>query len=145
MNTHAKGQTMMITIRNTNERFGDAVEFSGETIESAVAQLQDCVRSCGCDWAGTVITESDYEIVSMDRSITRIKIYWDVQDPANEGWAYEVSGDHGTIDSGAIEVDDLDEAIEEAIRMLDMPLTADQFAREPHVDGGYAVWSRDDS
>jgi hypothetical protein len=135
----------MITIRNTNERFGDAVEFSGETIEAAVSQLQDCVRSCGFEWAGTVVTESDYEIVSMDRSITRIKIYWDVQNPANEGWAYEVSGDHGTIDSGAVDADadDLDGAIDEAIRILDVPLTADQFAREPHIDGGYAVWSRD--
>lgn len=77
-------------------------------------------------------------------TITEIKIYWDVQDPANEGWAYRAAGDRGLIDSGPIEgidADDLDGAIDDACSQLGVDLTADQFGRETHVDGGVAVWS----
>lgn len=80
----------------------------------------------------------------MARTISGINVYWDSQDPANEGWAYRASDEHGDIDSGSIDgvdSDDLDGAIANACSQLDMDLTADQFAREPHIDGGFAVWS----
>jgi hypothetical protein len=38
----------------------------------------------------------------MSQAPTKIKIYWDTQDRANEGWAYESSNDDGTIESGAV-------------------------------------------
>lgn len=80
----------------------------------------------------------------MTRTITDLTIYWDSQDPNNEGWAYRASDERGDIASAGIDGvadDDMDGAIAEACRELDLPLTADQFAREPHIDGGYATWS----
>ena len=52
--------TTTITIRNTNERFGDPVEFSGDTLEDAVAEFQSCMDSLGYG----EVTKSDYEIVN---------------------------------------------------------------------------------
>lgn len=76
------------------------------------------------------------------RSITDITVYWNVQDRDNEGWAYRAGDEHGPIESGACNgADDLDEAIADACSQLGIALTPDQFAREPHIDGGYAVWT----
>ena len=79
-----------------------------------------------------------------NRTITAVKVYWDTQDSSNEGWAYRASDAIGLIDTGAIDGvadDDLDGAIAEAIQSLDIDVSADQFAREPHLNGGYATWS----
>jgi len=75
--------------------------------------------------------------------ITEVKVYWDVQDPNSEAWAYAATSDDGLAASGGLdaEADDIDGAIEEAISELGLDLTPDMFAREPNVDGGYAVWT----
>ena len=80
------------------------------------------------------------------RTITTVTVYWDTQDPGSEGWAYRASDDSGLIDSGSLDADsdDLDGAIDEAISMLDLDARTDEFSREPHIDGGYAVWTRPD-
>jgi hypothetical protein len=90
-------------------------------------------------------TVSNNRKETMTRTITDLTIYWDTQDRSNEGWAYRASDDDGLIDSGSIDGNvadnDLDGAIKEACRYLGMELTADQFAREPFRDGGFAIWS----
>ena len=77
----------------------------------------------------------------MARQATTIEIYWDTQDRDNERWAYRTSDDLGLIDSGSLDsdADDLDGAIDEAIYVIGVDLTADQFATSKD-DGGYAVW-----
>ena len=74
----------------------------------------------------------------MARDITEICVFWDV-----EGWAYRLSGANGVIDSGPLDSDsdDLDGAVDEAIEISELELTAGMFARETKIDGGYAVWS----
>ena len=76
------------------------------------------------------------------RQPTHITIYWDSQDPANEGWAYRASDDLGLIASGGINVDSdsIADAIRAACSELDLDLTPEHFGIEPHVDGGYAEW-----
>lgn len=77
----------------------------------------------------------------MARQATTIQIYWDVQDRDNERWAYTASDDLGLIDSGSLDSDpdDLEAAINEAICVLGVDLTADQFATA-HDEGGWAIW-----
>ena len=61
--TKIKGRTM-ITIRNMNENYGDQTEFSGNTLEEAVASMQDAIRSCGTEYANVEVVQDDYETVS---------------------------------------------------------------------------------
>jgi hypothetical protein len=79
----------------------------------------------------------------MARTVTKVTVYWDAQDSSNEGWAYRLSDEDGDIESGSLDSisDDLDVAIDEAISISGLDLTADMFAREPHIDGGYAFWN----
>jgi hypothetical protein len=56
----------MTTIVNTNEWYGDAVEFTAATEEMAVAKMQAAVRSCGPGFADVVVTEDDYRVVADD-------------------------------------------------------------------------------
>ena len=79
----------------------------------------------------------------MTTTYDEIKVYWDATDPNNEGWAYEAWAGGKIAESGSIEVDtdDLDVAIEEAVRVLDAGVRTDQFAREPYIDGGFATWT----
>lgn len=84
------------------------------------------------------------ETMTKTRTATDIMVYWDAQDPRNEGWAYRASDADGMIESGAIDDldgDDLDGAIEDACSQLGVDIRADAFAREPNIDGGYATWS----
>jgi len=37
----------MTTIRNTNDKFGSPVEFCGETLDEAVANMQVTLWACG--------------------------------------------------------------------------------------------------
>lgn len=53
----------MVTIRNINERHGDSLLFTAENLETAVAQMQQCIRECGKEFEGVVITDNDYEVV----------------------------------------------------------------------------------
>ena len=63
----------MTTIRNKNEQFGDSVEFSAETVELAVAEMQSTIRECGACFADVVVSDSDYEVVNDDEA-TPIKM-----------------------------------------------------------------------
>lgn len=76
------------------------------------------------------------------RNLTRIVVYWDRQ-AETEGWAYRLSDDQGDIASGGIFAagDDLDAAIGEAVRESGLDLDPDMFAREPELEGGFAIWS----
>ena len=84
----------------------------------------------------------------MARQATTIQIYWDVQDRDNESWAYRTSDDLGLIDSGSLDsdADDLDGAIEEAICVIGVDLTADQFEKfaTSKDDGGHAIWQAEE-
>jgi hypothetical protein len=53
----------MTTIRNTNERFGDPAQFSGETLADAVAAMQATIRECGPEFSDVVVTDCDYEVI----------------------------------------------------------------------------------
>jgi len=79
----------------------------------------------------------------MARQATEIKVYWDNQDRSNEGWAYRLSDADGDIDSGSLDSDrdDIDGAIDEAVSIAGVEVNADAFAREPNVDGGFAIWT----
>ena len=80
----------------------------------------------------------------MSRQPTEITIYWDSQDPWNEGWAFRLCDESGDIGSGPIDCggpdDDLDDVIDGAMHELDIDLTHDDFARDPTEDGGWAIW-----
>ncbi len=52
----------MITIQNTNENYGDQTEFSGNSLEEAVASMQDTLRCCGPEFANVVVGPDDYQI-----------------------------------------------------------------------------------
>ena len=82
------------------------------------------------------------------RQISKVTIYWDTQDRSNEGWVYRAEYNHDTDcrEAGCIDGvadDDIDNAISEACHILDLDMTPDQFAREPKIDGGYAIWMAD--
>ena len=72
-----------------------------------------------------------------------LKVYWDSQDGDNNGWAYRLTEDGADTDSGPIDnPGDLDDAIDEACHMLDIPATHDDFACS-QAEGGYGVWTED--
>jgi hypothetical protein len=54
---------MSVTIKNANEKYGDPVLWTAETLEQAVAEMQQDIRQCGDDYASVVVSECDYEIV----------------------------------------------------------------------------------
>ena len=53
----------MITIRNENELYGEPIEFHGETIEEAIADMQSTIRQCGPDFANVIVEHGDYSVV----------------------------------------------------------------------------------
>lgn len=61
---------MSVTIQNTNELYGDSVEFTGETLEEAVAEMQAAVRACGPELESVVVTNDDYIEVPTVMSLT---------------------------------------------------------------------------
>ena len=74
-------------------------------------------------------------------------IYWDNQDPTNEGWAYRVDGPNGSIDSGAYtglpnrpEYGQLEDAGIHVAATCGITLQRGQIAVEPINDGGWAEW-----
>lgn len=76
--------------------------------------------------------------------INKIQVFWD-RNNEPQSWAYRLWANSEVCEEDGIDTlpDDLDGAIEQAINMTDLDLTPDQFAREPKMDGGYAVWSAD--
>lgn len=80
----------------------------------------------------------------MTTTITSITVYWESDDPDDEGWVYRFTQSNGdTIDSGPLDCDDLSSAIEEAILLSGLPILADEFASHNHDVGGYAVWTNE--
>jgi hypothetical protein len=79
----------------------------------------------------------------MARKATEIRVYWDAQDVENQGWAYRLIDGQGDIDSGPLEGNwcDLAEAIEDVIAISEIDIAVSDFAQEPNLDGGYAVWT----
>jgi len=76
-----------------------------------------------------------------------VTVYWDTQDPNNQGWAYRATGEPGDIASGPIDgvaADDIYGAIAEACHILGLDVTPDSFATDTHTDGGWAVWHEPD-
>lgn len=60
-------------------------------------------------------------------------------------WVYNVTYENGIVDGGILEGvadNDLDAAIGLAMHQLNFDIPVDHFAREPHIDGGFAVWTR---
>ena len=53
----------MTTIRNTNDKFGSPVEFCGDGLDEAVANMQVEIRACGPEFELATVTPDDYEIV----------------------------------------------------------------------------------
>jgi hypothetical protein len=53
-----------VSIRNINERYGDPVTWTADTLDAAVAAMQADVRLCGPEFADVVVTDADYEIVT---------------------------------------------------------------------------------
>jgi hypothetical protein len=84
---------------------------------------------------------------SQARKLTKITVYWDTQDPANEGWAYRVYYADGYQHSSRFHTvadDDIDNAIDEACFILGAVLTHDDFAVS-YDGGGFADWIESDT
>lgn len=90
--------------------------------------------------------EPEFEKVPIElhgKQVAEIKIYWDVQDPSNEAWAYTVYGDDCVLASGSVDVDadaSLDDVIDEALFEIGIVgITHDDFGKSSD-NGGYASW-----
>ena len=76
----------------------------------------------------------------------QLTVYWDAQDPDNEGWYSKLTtrdmfGNFATTEEAiAAERDDLDGAIDEACRFWEIDATHDDFATSDS-DGGSGVWT----
>ena len=80
----------------------------------------------------------------MTRTPTEIVVYWDWQDRNDEGWAYRLRDFDGDIETGSLELgadDDIERAIEDAVSLSGLELELDDFAIEPKMDGGFAIWN----
>lgn len=73
------------------------------------------------------------------KTITSITIYWDNQDPSNEGWAYRIEYRGGQESSGSVDAVTLEYAIEGVIHEHDLTIAATEFAVS-NSEGGYAHW-----
>tara|TARA_Y100000296_G_C5152956_1_gene247433 strand:+ start:1171 stop:1437 length:267 start_codon:yes stop_codon:yes gene_type:complete len=84
-----------------------------------------------------------------ERTITKIEVYWDAQDPNNEGWAERITYNSRFQESGELcwDLDDDADGSEvcEAVCYLAsvhrIYIEADEVAYD-HADGGHAVWTR---
>jgi len=82
--------------------------------------------------------------------VNRVRIYWDESDSNNLGWAYEVSGPDGLIDSGQHDMDEeaswtqLEEAVINVGYLAGVEIECGNVHVDEHVDGGYAEWNADD-
>jgi hypothetical protein len=56
-------KTKQVKIRNANDAYGWPTEFSGETLDDAIADMQTTVRACGPEFADVVVAVDDYEII----------------------------------------------------------------------------------
>ena len=83
---------------------------------------------------------------------TDIIVYWDAQDPTDEGWAYRVraldcAGESEVIDSGPVDrgLGDADAADQATGAVVDVAaqygIALDATDVAYHLDGGFATWS----
>jgi hypothetical protein len=72
--------------------------------------------------------------------ITKLTVYWDTQDPDNEGWAWRTDDDSGEI--AIVSHASLDEAIDQACHELDIDANHDDFDKSTD-EGGYGFWGAD--
>lgn len=137
---------MNATIRNTNEQYGMAIEFSAATIDAAVADMQQTIRQCGPEFADVVVTDGDYEVVS-DDTIPEIAAILIAQGPTFSGGTDELTRE------GAAEWDDqFDGDIDEITSWIEAgywnPSTAATVRDEGHrpsdrptIDGECAIYA----
>ena len=86
----------------------------------------------------------------MTRELKQIEVYWDSQDPANEGWAERLTYDDGHQESGPCDELDHDDAtsgeLQDAVVALawanGIEIDTAAVAADSRQDGGYAVWQR---
>ena len=64
----------MITIKNTNEKYGMAITFTARRLDGAVALMQQTVRMCGEDFADVVIHPGDYEVVNTTKNPSAVSL-----------------------------------------------------------------------
>jgi hypothetical protein len=64
----------MITIKNTNEKYGMSITFSARRLDVAVALMQQAVRLCGEEFAGVIIYPGDYEVVSTVKNTAAVSL-----------------------------------------------------------------------
>ncbi len=81
------------------------------------------------------------------RKLTRCEIYWDTQDPNNEGWAERATYDDGHQESGPCygtpanaDQSDLEDAVVDLAFLHGTTIEPGDVAVDMHVDGGYAIW-----
>ena len=77
----------------------------------------------------------------MSEKITEVRVYWDAQDQDNEGWAVKWFEGEELLGSDAVAAETLGDAIEEVVRILDLPCGTDDFATH-REEGGWAIWTR---
>ena len=82
----------------------------------------------------------------MTRELIEAGIYWDSQDPNNEGWAYRLFYDDEHQESGPFDWEedgDLAEGVVELLHQNGISILVGEVANEPRIDGGYATWTRE--
>lgn len=69
----------MFRIVNINDKYGDAIEFRGATIDEAVAAMQTTIRACGPEFAEVEIEPEDYEqrpvVIEVCESVEALREY----------------------------------------------------------------------
>jgi hypothetical protein len=80
-------------------------------------------------------------------TITEATIYWDAQDPDDEGWAWRIKWNHGGEESGPWDAEcdgsitQLEEAVVSLAGQHGATIETGMVACEPDIDGGYAVYT----
>jgi len=83
------------------------------------------------------------------RTLTSLRIYWDSQNPNNEGWAYSVGYEDDHEDTGPWDMrddataDDVRSAVIELAWQHDMRIESHDVHVDMHTDGGFGTWIGD--
>ena len=80
----------MTKIRNINSDFGDGVVFKADTLEEAISDMLEAIKSCGYTPDGELVEGTDYEIVKTyaisDGNATHITNDFCLAIELAEGW-----------------------------------------------------------
>jgi hypothetical protein len=86
-------------------------------------------------------------MTTTQRTLTNCELYWDTQDPNDEGWAYRIAYSVGYESSGCWErlgrnptSEQLRNCVVELAHQLGREISPDQVHCEPATDGGVATW-----